>query len=247
MVLGGAIAGAIGAAASGLAGGLVDTGQSPAKLEIIPQSPSKLQPITVPFNPNSYSITKSVNWTPTQTANGQDGETERLLNAPRLQPGGGDSRILTLELFFDVTENPNIPDVRTQTNEIVKLTQIERDTGQQPICALRWGKPIGSEDFPFIGVVTNLVQNFTLFRRNGQPVRARLTVTFREYLDAEQDQRQTDPELTTRIVKRGDTLSSIAAEVYGNPTLWRAIAEANHLDDPRHLEPGKTLSIPELR
>jgi nucleoid-associated protein YgaU len=56
--------------------------------------------------------------------------------------------------------------------------------------------------------------------------------------------RQTDPELTTRMVKRGDTLSNIAAEVYRDAALWRLIAEANSLDDPRALEIGRRLTIP---
>ena len=58
------------------------------------------------------------------------------------------------------------------------------------------------------------------------------------------DQRETDPEFTTRLVKRGDSLSSIAAEVYRDPTLWRLIAEANGLDDPRHLPIGLRLELP---
>jgi len=32
--------------------------------------------------------------------------------------------------------------------------------------------------------------------------------------------------------------------VYRDPTRWRLIAEANRLDDPRHLEPGWVLTIP---
>ncbi|MEN2383876.1 MAG: LysM peptidoglycan-binding domain-containing protein [Gloeotrichia echinulata DEX184] len=74
-----------------------------------------------------------------------------------------------------------------------------------------------------------------------------MSVTFTEYLKPLDDQRQTDPELTTHIVKRGDTLSSIAAQLYRDPRRWRIIAEANNLDDPRHLEIGTTLSIPEPR
>ena len=41
-------------------------------------------------------------------------------------------------------------------------------------------------------------------------------------------------------------LSNIAAEIYNDPTQWRVIAEANNLDDPRHLEVGARLAIPKL-
>jgi nucleoid-associated protein YgaU len=75
-------------------------------------------------------------------------------------------------------------------------------------------------------------------------LRATLTITVTEFLDPVLDQRQTDPEFTTRRIKRGDTLSAIAAENYRDPSLWRVIAEANQLDDPRDLRIGRTLTIP---
>jgi nucleoid-associated protein YgaU len=173
--------------------------------------------------------------------------------------GGGGSRQLTLELFFDVTDavkqtgQPNSPpDVRNETNKMVALTRMVRGkSGEEPpsICEVSWGQaPVGS-DFPFIGVITSLTQKFTLFSADGRPLRANVSVTFLEFLDPEQDQRKTDPELTTHIVKRGDRLSNIAAQVYGDPTLWRVIAETNRLSDPRHLDAliGQTLTVPKIR
>jgi nucleoid-associated protein YgaU len=231
--------------------------ETPTKLTIKPLPPSKLPEITVQFNPTAYSITKPVTWSPqsstgtsASTASTTQSATQINLNAPVLQFGGGGSRTLVLELFFDVTEpveGKPVDDVRQLTNKIVKLTRIERDTNQPPICTVSWGNPLDPPEFPFIGVVTNLVQNFTLFKSDGKPLRARLTVTFTEWIDREKDLKQTDPEQTTRLVKRGDTLSSLAAEVYGDPNLWRIIAQANNLDDPRHLKVSNPLIIPKLR
>jgi nucleoid-associated protein YgaU len=132
------------------------------------------------------------------------------------------------------------------TNAIVALTRIESKQGRPPVCEISWGTAPVNSDFPFSGVVTNLTQRFTLFRNTGEPVRANLTVVLSEFLDPEQDQRQTDPELTTRVVRRGDTVTSIAASVYGDPSLWRVIAEANNLDDPRRPKIGRTLTIPKI-
>lgn len=205
--------------------------------------------ISVQFNPEAYSISKSVNWGPPENSSGQGTNTERQVNAPTVEFKGGGSRQLTLELFFDVTEAVNGEDVRQETNKIVALTRIERDEAHPRVCEVSWGEaPVGS-DFPFIGVITSLTQNFTLFKGNGKPLRANLSVSFLEFLAPLVDKRQTDPELTTRIIKRGDTLSSIAAQVYRNPKLWRIIAQANQLDDPRNLEMqiGRTLTIPKLR
>jgi hypothetical protein len=220
------------------------------KLKIKPQPPSKLEEISALFNPNAYSITKQVTWTPPRATSGQQADTQRIVNAPTLSFGGGGSRQLTLELFFDVTEPINgqaIDDVRKETDKIAALTRIERDLHQPPTCEVFWGTAPTTSDFPFVGVVNNLTQRFTLFRSDGKPIRANLTVVFVEFLDPTKDQRETDPELTSRIVKRGDTLSLIAAEVYRDPNLWRMIAIANGLDDPRRLEIGQPLTIPRIR
>jgi nucleoid-associated protein YgaU len=87
---------------------------------------------------------------------------------------------------------------------------------------------------------------FYLFKNTGEALRATLNLTVVEFLDPQVNLRETDPELTTRLVKRGDTLTNIAAEVYRDPALWRLIAEANGLDDPRRLEIGRRLTIPQL-
>jgi nucleoid-associated protein YgaU len=221
------------------------------KMTITPEAASNFPPIKVLFNPNTYSVGKSVSWT-AATGDGQAaGQAERRKNAPALQFSGGQSRTLSLDLFFDTTEETDDTkkDVRNLTNQIVKLTRIVRDLDPQrpPVCVISWGKetPPGS-DFPFTGVVTQLTQHFNLFLADGRPIRANLTVAFTEYLDPTKDELENDPEFTTRLVKRGDTLSSIAAEVYGDPTQWRLIAESNQLDDPRQIGVGLRLSIPKI-
>uniref|UniRef100_UPI0036F1D924 LysM peptidoglycan-binding domain-containing protein n=1 Tax=Fodinicola feengrottensis TaxID=435914 RepID=UPI0036F1D924 len=44
----------------------------------------------------------------------------------------------------------------------------------------------------------------------------------------------------------GDTLASVAYSAYGNPELWRDLAEANNIDNPMALRPGTRLLIPAL-
>jgi nucleoid-associated protein YgaU len=50
----------------------------------------------------------------------------------------------------------------------------------------------------------------------------------------------------TYTVQPGDTLSSIAKQVYGASSLWRIIFEANRniLSDPGRIRPGQVLIIP---
>lgn len=221
---------------------------------------ASLPAFEVPFNPTSYSVTKTVSWSAQTSAAAGAATTSRTtqeLDAPPLSFGGGASRTLSLNLFFDVTEggpDGNTRDVRVLTNQLVALTRIERDQHKPPVCRLSWGaepaSPTGSQvraDFPFVGVVTNLVQNFTLFRETGEPLRANVTLAVTEYIDPRQNKRVTDPDLTTHQVRRGDSLASIASRWYGDPTAWRRIALANRLDDPRSLVVGARLVIPKAR
>jgi Contractile injection system tube protein/LysM domain len=215
------------------------------KLLIAPLKPSKRTPFTVPFNPNSYSIAKTVVWSQDTRTPDDHSQGNRALDAPTLRFGGGGSRNLTLHLFFDVTEDEDPrADVRTQTDQLVQLTRIEPGRNQPPVCKLSWGHD--SSDFPFDGVVTSLTQTFVLFRSSGEPVRANVDVVFTEHIDAEMNKRVTDPDFTTYVVKRGDTLSAIASALYRDPTLWRVIATANGIDDPLHLRIGARLAIPAL-
>jgi hypothetical protein len=226
------------------------------RLEIEPLPPSRLSPISALFNPDTYRIAKSVTWS-AAGARGEGGQrTRRELNAPILNFGGGGSRQLSLELFFDITDpahaGPPLDDVRHLTNKIVELTRIEQleKRRRPPTCRVSWGDAPAGSDFPFVGVVSDLTQTFTMFRSDGKPARAHLSIVFLEVNDPNIDQRtqrRSAPETTTRVTRQGDTLSGIAAESSRDPKAWRAIAEANNIDDPRRLPPGRTLSIPKWR
>ena len=215
------------------------------KLRIVPED-RNLSEVVALFNPNTYSVSKPVEYQP---------HRRRELNAPLLSFVGGGSRTLSLQLFFDVTESPiadglPVTDVRALTNKLVELTRISRNTMRPPVCRVFWGSSrYANSDFPFTGVVSQLRQEFTFFDSSGTPLRANVNVSFTEFLgwgkSAEKDRRKTDPIFTTRVVRRGDSLNQIAAEVYDDPGAWRAIAESNDIDDPRRLAVGLSLRIPE--
>ncbi len=200
------------------------------------------------FNPESYSVSRTVNW----SSGEKDKTSDNQLNAPPLSFGGGHSRTLSLELFYDVTEQPEnrpqpLRDVREETNKLVRLTMIDRRLQEKrpPTVRVSWGgNGPQDSDFPFLGVISSLNQRFTLFREDGTPVRATLSVQMTEFIEKRKALLKSDPELTTFTLKRGDNLSAVAARQYGDPSLWRVIAEANNIDDPRQLQAGRSLAVP---
>lgn len=196
-------------------------------------TPENESPIPVLFNPTQYSLDKS-----NQIAEiGIPG-----LGAPILQYVRGNSRALTMELFFDTFEQQ--ADVRKYTDKIYGLLGIKRATHVPPVCTFTWG------GFNIKCVLERVSGRFALFLADGTPVRATLSVTFKEFTEVEVEVRENPTESAdhtkTRTIKRGDTLSSIAVAEYGDPARWRPIAEANRIDNPRILEPGRVLIIPPL-
>lgn len=197
-------------------------------------TPEGGEPIEVLFNPAQYSLDKS----------NQIAEIPIPgLGAPILQYVRGNTRTLSMELFFDTYEQQT--DVREHTDRIYGLLAIDSDTHAPPVCTFRWGH------FSFRCVVDRVGGRFTMFLTDGTPVRATLTVSFKEFIEVEVEVRenptQSADHTKTTTVKRGDTISAIAAEQYRDPAKWRPIATANGIDNPRRLEPGRVLTIPPLR
>lgn len=195
--------------------------------------------ISVPFNPTEFTLSKGA-----QLAEiGIPG-----LDSPILQFIRGQTEKLTLELFFDTTGESmgmGATDVRGETAKFYQLVKIQSKTHAPPRLRVTWGKALA-----FQAVVESVQQKYTLFSPDGVPLRATLTVTFSEYKSLEEQLKEMNKGSADHtkqyVVREGDTLSRIAADAYDDPRAWRAIAEANALDDPRRLRPGAVLEIPPI-
>lgn len=189
------------------------------------------------FNPGEYTINKDNNFAQVAVPG---------LRSPLLQFVHGNMRTLEMELFFDTYDTPKLPkrDVREETNKIVRLLDIDPERHAPPVLLFVWG------DLRFTCVLARASQRFTMFAEDGRPVRARLTVTFNEFTNADREakeiKRSTADFTKLHVVAQGETLSSIAEQLYRNPALWRPIAIVNEVDNPRKLPVGLRLMVPPL-
>ena len=189
--------------------------------------------IPVLFNPTQYTLDKAAVINETPQAHG---------DTPPLSYARGIPRTLSMELFCD-TYVEHV-DVRLFTARIYELVHVNGDLHAAPPVDFVWGA------FVFPAYVERVSGRFTLFLADGTPVRATLNVSFKEY--REPDEAARSPALSsadhtkTRVVRRGDTLPSIAATEYGDARAWRPIADANRIENPRRLEPARVLLIPPL-
>lgn len=201
------------------------------------------------FNPAEYSIEKGNTFQSTSLPG---------LATPVTQFVTGNADTLSMELYFDTYAKSSRhgtvtlkEDVRNYTRPISNLMEIDPELHAPPICEFIWGPPIGTpEGLEFRGILEKCSQKFTYFLDDGTPVRATLSVTFKEYKTVEQQlsemKRQSADRTKLREFKEGDAVWLYAANEYGDPEKWRVIADHNQLDNPRIVAPGTKLELPPL-
>jgi nucleoid-associated protein YgaU len=215
-----------------------------AKLTITTEDGTQIEAL---YNPEKYSVTKGVQYAEI----GIPG-----LDEPVLQFIRGQNEKVTLDLFFDTTEQgmvDNVMDVRTLTTDVYSLLKVDTATHAPPRFTIEWGNGqslFGQGATSSLSVLESMTEEFTLFAPTGEPLRAKLTVTIRMASTVKlqfQETPRNSPDRTTAVmVVRGQRLSDIAYQQYGDPTQWRAIADANQLANPRFIDPGTTLTVPSL-
>jgi hypothetical protein len=202
-----------------------------------------MEKIPVLFNPEEYTLNKDMNYAQAAVPG---------LSGPILQFVSGNMTTLEMELLVDSYEAYDEAgikvtarsDVRALTDKIAGLMAINSDTHAPPLLMFSWGT------LTFQCVLARVSQRFIMFLPDGTPVRARLNVTFNEYLDPEQEVKRLNLQTATyskaHVVAQNETLSQIAAALYDDPRLWRPIAIFNGIADPRAIQPGQRLLVPAL-
>jgi hypothetical protein len=189
------------------------------------------------FNPEYYTVKKS---------NKYD-EGEELVKPPKPEFKRFGRSMLTLStLIFDTYESgEDLVAVTNKLWDLMRPVDSNDPKSSPPEVRFEWSS------FHFTAVITDLEMKYTLFDNKGTPVRAEVTITFMQSEDPTQYPHQNptsgaEEVLEIRQIIRGDRLDLIAAEVYGDATEWRRIAEYNAILNPRTLRPGQLITIPPI-
>jgi len=199
-----------------------------------PRLPEDERFVPVKFNPTEYQLQKQN----TFAEIGIPG-----LESPPIQFVRGASERLTTELLVDTSDT--LDDVREKyVRPIRSLLDINGKLHAPPIVRLVWDTEL------FRGVLESMTTTYVMFRPDGVPLRAKLSVALKEYRPVEVQVRSnplSSPDVEkSYTVQRGDSLRSIAYHVYREARYWRHIAQANGISDPRKLPPGQVLRIPRI-
>src|ERR1043165_3342347 len=141
-------------------------------IEVDPRDigPNLPKEIRAQFNPAEYSMAKGAQIAEIAIPG---------IDSPILQFVRGQTQTLSMELFFDTTQfgmGEAAVDVRTITDLMFQLVKIQSNTHAPPRIRFIWGAGLN-----FRAIVENIAQKFTLFNPLGIPLRATLTVGFKEY------------------------------------------------------------------
>ena len=204
----------------------------------------KGQPYKVMINPEEYTHKYSIIH---NNSNGQGASgTSRQFNRMG-------SETVSFTIWFDKTGVvPGFPRTGGDTNLAQQIKQFKelvfsyQGASHRPnYLMLTWGTLL------FRCQLTSLDLTYTMFRPDGNPIRAKCVVNFQGYtapseLAAKAQQQSADMSHLVSV-KAGDTLPLLCHRVYGSSVHYAAVARANGLANFRKLQPGMQLLFPPLR
>lgn len=191
-------------------------------------------PFVVQFNPESYDLSEQSFYDSSQ-AFGSTSSTNRFnYIAPKE---------FSFEFTLDGTGASGIPlDVSDSIAQFKRTVGFNGNIHRPNLLFVVWGT------FKAMCVVTRYNIKHSLFSRDGTPLRASITVNFRETTPKVVELLQSNlqsPDLSERrLVKDQEKLPLVCFQVYGNSRHYLEVARANGLTNFRKLKPGIVLDFP---
>lgn len=197
------------------------------------------QPFKVYLNPKPFTQKLKINYCNNKPAG---------TSAADIRFFGIDPEKVSFEFLFDATGvvPGSSTDLASQLDDFKKTVYDYNSSIHSPnYLKIVWGK------FLFNGKLTEMDIEYTFFKPDGTPLRAKVTARFKQFENATsiaKDEGKESPDLTHKyMVKQGDTLPLMCYRIYGDSTYYHEVARANSMDTFTNLVPGTTIYFPPLR
>jgi hypothetical protein len=167
---------------------------------------------------------------------------ERFVNRTKTASiGGRYSERLSMDLFLDSSyfENDET-DIQIFLNELEEASALDPKHFHSPACTFYWGT------FSFSGAIDEFTVHYLKFLPNGIPTRARVALSIFQIphsFSAPYETQSSDP-IKEYHIPAESGLWLVAWKAYGDPSLWRNIAKANNILNPRLVRAGQPLIVP---
>lgn len=198
----------------------------------------------VMMNPSGYTHQRSIEYSDA-AATGSAGRTN---NFDKM----GQETITFTEMIIDGTgavpataSSSSTRDVKSQVDALTKIVyNYSGNNHEPPWVRLLWGSLI------FFGRLSSMTLNYTLFKPNGEPLRAKVNLEFRGAMSPQEEAlraNRSSPDLSHRIqVVESDTLPLLCYRVYRDSSYYPEVARFNGLTNFRSLKAGTVLLFPPL-
>lgn len=174
--------------------------------------------ITTQINPSTYTISEGSSFNKQSTLTGE-----------KKQAGKEELRKLSMTLNINSYGEGNYG-IKHRVYEFAALKGKSK-IGEPYICKLSWSSLI------FWCNLDSYTVSYTMFDSDGTPVRARLELSFVEYIDDTEDPAAAGGEnKEQKTVQEGDRVDTVAG-----PN-WKGVAQKNNIDNPKNIGVGKKIT-----
>lgn len=202
----------------------------------------------VMLNPSSLSHNHSINYSSSEENKGAPLTSEARFS-------GYANETLDFEIVIDGTGVTNVNPAKKQKSKLESVSkQIEKlkkliykyegEEHQPKTVAIVWGT------LNFTGRLSTLKIDYTLFKPDGMPLRAKIKLGFKGFISTSTQAliaNNSSPDLTHIIeTKAGDTLALLCHKIYKDSSYHIEVAEHNNLTNFRDIKPGTKLYFPPI-
>ena len=192
------------------------------------------------INPANYSHNYSINYKDNESM----GETS---GAPKFEKYPAET--ISFKIVLDGT---GVVPVSGNRKNVYELLRTLKDTvytfngsiHEPNYVQLLWGSML------FNGRLTSMKVEYNLFKPNGLPLRANVSLDFKGFTSKELSSKMANlssPDMSHLIVvKAGDTLPNLCFQIYKDSTYCIEIAKINSLKSFRNIKPGTELLFPPI-
>jgi hypothetical protein len=203
------------------------------------QTPFAGPPYMVMINPDSIKLQRSIEYNE-QQAPDTSTASQKYKSTP--------SDKLNFDIVIDCTGivDPTRTTMSTEITTLQNIVYVYNGKIHRPnFVMVQWG-----QNFTFSGVLTSFDISYTLFKPDGSPLRAKISLAFAQYIspatvkaiDAAQS-----PDITHIVsVVSGITLPQLCLQVWNDESYYIDVAKFNKLNKFRNLEGTDKLIFPPI-
>ncbi|MFT3795828.1 hypothetical protein [Flavobacterium sp.] len=197
------------------------------------------QPYVVMINPENLKWQRSIEYNEQQAPN---------TSAPSQKYKSTPVDKLNFDLTIDCTGivDPDRTSMEDEINDLEGIVYTYNGKIHRPnFVKVQWGKSL-----IFKGVLKSMDVSFTLFKPDGSPLRAKVSLAFSEYIapeTVEELDASESPDISHLVtVTEGHTLPQLCQKIWKDDSYYIHVARFNNLNKFRNLKGGEKLIFPPI-